>query len=89
MPGNFLDYLITLALVDTFLILLFLLDNIFFNHHEEQQDDWYYTVITYLMHPIKKISITMAVLWVVVLAVERYIAVTFPLRTPFSSSHSQ
>ena len=81
LPGNFLNYLTTLALVDTFLILLFLLDNIIINHHEEQKDDWYYTVVPYLTHPIKQISITMAVLWVVVLAVERYIAVTFPLKT--------
>jgi hypothetical protein len=43
LPGNFLNYLTTLALVDTFLILLFLLDNIIINHHEEHKDDWYYT----------------------------------------------
>ena len=81
LPGNFLNYLTTLAIVDTFLILLFLLDNIIINHHDQQKDDWYYTVVPYLTHPLKQISITMSVLWVVVLAVERYIAVTFPLKT--------
>ena len=81
LPGNFLNYLTTLALVDIFLILLFLFDNVIINHHDHQKDDWYYFVVPYLTHPIKHISITMAVVWVVVLAVERYIAVTFPLKT--------
>jgi hypothetical protein len=80
LPGNFLNYLTTLALVDTFLILLFILYNIIINHHDQQKDDCYYTVVPYITHPVKQISITMAVLWLV-LAVERYIAVTFPLKT--------
>ena len=81
LSGNFLNYLSILALVDNFLILLFLLDNVIINHHDHEKDDWYYTVVPYLTHPIKHISITMAVVWVVVLAVERYLAVTFPLKS--------
>ena len=64
LPGNFLNSLTTLAIVDSFLILLFLLDNIIINHHDQQKDDWYYNVVPYLTHPVKQISITMAVLWV-------------------------
>ena len=81
LPGNFLNYLTTLALIDSFLILLFLLDNIIIDHHDPHKKEWYYTVVPYFTHPIKQVSITMAVLWVVVLAVERYVAVTFPLKT--------
>ena len=81
LPGNFLHYLTSLALIDIFLILFFLLDNIIIDHQDPNKEDWYYTIVPYLTHPGKQISITMAVMWVVVLAVERYIAVTFPLRT--------
>ena len=81
LPGSFLHYLTSLALIDIFLILFFLLDNIIINHHDQNKEEWYYKIVPYLTHPGKQISITMAVMWVVVLAVERYIAVTFPLRS--------
>ena len=81
LPGNFLNYLTALALVDMFLIMVFFLENAMIDHISEEKDDWYYTIYPYVVYPLKSISITMAILWVVVLAVERYLAVTFPLKT--------
>ena len=78
--GQFQLYLIILAVVDSFLLLLFLLDNVFIGHFADRSDDWYYVVVPFLTHPIKSISFTMSVVWVVVVAVERYLAVTQPFR---------
>ena len=75
----FQPYLTILALVDTFLILMYLLDNVFIDHIDMSNTYWYYTVVPYITHPIKNISITMSMLWVVVIAIERFLAVTQPL----------
>ena len=75
----FQPYLIILALVDTFLIFMYLLDNVFIDHIDMSNTYWYYTVVPYITHPIKSISITMSMLWVVIIAIERFLAVTQPL----------
>ena len=76
--SHFQPYLTVLAFVDTFLILMFLLDNVIIGHISMSNEDWYYTVVPYLTHPIKNISITMTVVWVAVIAAERFLAVTQP-----------
>ena len=78
---QFQHYLIILAVVDSFL-LLFWLDNVFIDHFAVHSDDWYYMymVVPFLTHPIKNISFTMSIVWVVVVAVERYLAVTQPFQ---------
>ena len=78
--GNFQPYLTVLAFVDSFLIIMFILDNVIIGHLATSTDHWYYTVVPYLTHPIKNISITMSVVWVVVIAVERFLAVTQPFK---------
>ena len=41
-------------------------------------NQWFYTVIPYLTHPIKNISITMSMVWLVIIAIERFMAVAHP-----------
>ena len=81
LPGNFHNYLTTLSLIDAFLIFIFFLDSIVANHHADVKEAWYYYFTPYILHPMKSISLTMSVLWVMVMAVERYLAVSFPLKT--------
>ena len=78
--SRFQPYLTVLAFVDTFLIIMFLLDNVLIGHISMSSEDWFYTVVPYLTHPLKKISITMSMLWVVVIAMKRFQAVTKPLK---------
>ena len=78
--GHFQRYLLVLAFVDSFLIIMFILDNVIIGHLASRKSNWYYTVVPYLTHPIKNISITMSVVWVVVIAVERFLAVTQPFK---------
>ena len=77
--SQFQPYLTVLAVVDTFLIILFLVDNVIIGHIATAESDWYYTVVPYITHPVKTISITMSMVWVVVIAIERFLAVTLPL----------
>ena len=77
--SQFQPYLTVLAVVDTFLIILFLVDNVIIGHIATVESDWYYTVVPYITHPVKTISITMSMVWVVVIAIERFLAVTQPL----------
>ena len=80
----FQPYLIILALVDTFLILMYILDHVYIDYMDMSNTHWYYTVVPYITHPIKNISITMSMVWVVIIAIERFLAVTQPL-----SNHNQ
>ena len=59
---------------------MFLIDNVIIGHIRMSSEDWYYTVVPYLTHPIKNISITMSMVWVVVIAMKRFLAVTQPLK---------
>ena len=47
-------------------------------HTNMSQEQWYYTVIPYITHPVKNISITMSMVWLVIIAMERFLAVTQP-----------
>ena len=78
--GHFQLYLIILSIVDSLVILLFLIDNGFIAHFATTSDKWTFMVIPFVTYPIKNISITMSMVWVVVVAVERYLAVTQPLK---------
>ena len=75
---HFHQYLTVLAIVDSFLILMYLVDNVIVGHITMSNNQWFYTVIPYLTHPIKNISITMSMVWLVIIAVERFIAVAHP-----------
>ena len=77
--SQFQPYLTVLAVVDTFLIILFLVDNVIIGHIATAESYWYYTVVPYITHPVKTISITMSMVWVVVIAIERLLAITQPL----------
>ena len=77
--SQFQPYLTVLAVVDTFLIILFLVDNVIIGHLATAESAWYYSVVPYITHPVKTISITMSMVWVVVIAIERFLAVTQPL----------
>ena len=74
----FQPYLTVLAVVDTFLITLFLVDNVIIGHIATAESDWYYTIVPYITHPFK--TITMSMVWVVVIAMKRFLAVTQPLK---------
>ena len=76
--SHFQPYLIVLALVDSFLILMYLIDNVIVGHVTMSDHQWFYTVIPYFTHPIKNISITMSMVWLVIIAIERFMAVTHP-----------
>ena len=75
---QFHQYLTVLAIVDSFLILMYLLDNVIVGHISMSNNQWFYTVIPYLTHPIKSISITMSMVWLVIIAIERFMAVAHP-----------
>ena len=77
--SRFQPYLTVLAFVDTFLIFMFLLDNVFLGHINMSTEDWFYTVVPYVTHPLKRISITMSMVWIVIIAMKRFQAVTNPL----------
>ena len=76
--SHFPPYLIVLALVDSFLILMYLIDNVIVGHVTMSGHQWFYIFIPYLTHPIKSISITMSMVWLVIIAIERFMAVTDP-----------
>ena len=76
--SHFQPYLIVLALVDSFLILMYVIDNVIVGHVTMRNYEWFYTVIPYLTHPTKSISITMSMVWLVIIAMERLMAVTHP-----------
>ena len=78
--GQFQHYLIILSVVDSFLLLLFLLDNVIIDQFAAYQNGWYYAVVPFFSHPVKSISFTMSMLWVVVVSVERFLAITQPLQ---------
>ena len=85
--SQFDQYLTVLAIVDSFLILMFIVDNIVLG--QIRAGDWFFTVVSYVTHPIKRISITMSMVWVVIIAIRRYLAVTQPLKTKtLDSIHS-
>jgi hypothetical protein len=76
--SHFQPYLTVLAFVDSFMILMFLLDNVIIGNNTMSNNNWFYTVVPYLTYPIKNISITMSMVWVVVIAMKRFLAITQP-----------
>ena len=82
---NFNQYLIVLALVDSFLIIMFVIDDVIVG--QLKSGEWFFTVVPYVTHPVKCISITMSMMWVVILAIKRFLAVTRPLIN-YSNSNS-
>ena len=86
--SRFKSYLIVLAFIDIFLIIMFLLDNVLIGHTSMSSNDWFYTIVPYITHPLKRISITMSMLWVVVIAMKRFQAVTDPLKDSLEDSFS-
>ena len=76
--SNFHQYLIVLAMVDIFLILMFVVDDVILG--QLKSGEWFFTVIPYITHPVKCISITMTVVWVVIIAMKRFLVVTKPLK---------
>ena len=73
---NFNQYLIVLALVDSFLIIMFVIDDVLVGLIKS--GEWFFTVVPYVTHPIKCISITMSMVWVLIIAMKRFFAVTQP-----------
>ena len=57
---------------------MFLIDNVMVGHITMSKEQWYYMVIPYITHPVKNISITMSMVWLVIIAMERFLAVTQP-----------
>ena len=74
---HFHQYLIVLAIVDSFLIIMFVIDDVIVG--QLKSGEWFFTVVPYVTHPVKCISITMSMMWVVILAIKRFLAVTRPL----------
>ena len=72
----FHQYLIGLAIIDSFLIIMFVIDDVIVGHINS--GEWFFTVVPYVTHPVKCISITMSMIWVVILAMKRFLAVTRP-----------
>ena len=73
---NFNQYLIVLALVDSFLIIMFVIDDVLVGLIKS--GEWFFTVVPYITHPVKCISITMSMVWVLIIAMKRFQAVTQP-----------
>ena len=73
---NFNQYLIVLALVDSFLIIMFVIDDVLVGLIKS--GEWFFTVVPYITHPVKCISITMSMVWVLIIAMKRFLAVTQP-----------
>ena len=75
---HFQQYLIILAIVDSFLIIMFVIDDVIVGHIKS--GEWFFTVVPYVTHPVKCISITMTMVWVVIIAMKRFLAVTQPFK---------
>ena len=58
--GQFQLYLVILAVVDSFLLIFFLIDNVIIDRIAPYQGSWYYVVVPFLSHPFKNISFTMS-----------------------------
>ena len=77
--SHFQPYLIVLAVVDSFLIVMFALDNII-GDNSMSKHAWFFTVIPLFTHPMKNIAITLSITWIIIIAIERFMAVTKPLK---------
>ena len=81
---NFNQYLIVLALVDSFLIIMFVIDDVLVGLIKS--GEWFFTVVPYITHPVKCISITMSMVWVLIIAMKRFQAVTQPFNVDDSEN---
>ena len=59
---------------------MFLLDIVIMDYVSLSNEKWHHTIIPYITHPIKSISITMSMVWLVTIAWERLAAVASPFK---------
>ena len=88
LPGTFLSYLVTLSSIDSMLLTIFLADRKALSLHRSAANlttrcslVWGSGLagaglLVWLLHPAREIAVSLAVLWLLVLAAERYLAVT-------------
>ena len=77
--SHFQPYLMVLAVVDSFLLLMFVLDTII-GDNSMSKHAWFFTVIPLFTHPTKSIAITLSIVWIVIIAIERFKAISKPFK---------
>jgi len=75
--------LITLATVDSVLILMFIQDktlvDVFLMSGGRPEPLWYSVTFPYLLHPVRSICVTFTIFMVVAISAERYRAICHPM----------
>ena len=95
-PGKFITYLVMLSSIDLVLLLVYLADNFVFQHYHEGTNEyfilnnililifflaeWFIYVAAFITYPLKHLMISSSIIWINVLAVERFFAIVHPFQ---------
>ncbi len=71
--------LITLATVDSVLIVVFILEKAVVDEFSPEEPLWYAVAFPQLLHPLREISITGTIFMIVAISTERYRAICHPM----------